>query len=57
MKLLKFIKKKINIFCLPIEVNFDKNEKLGFDKAIKHYLSITLPKEEEFEKFSINYIE
>jgi len=55
----EFIKKKINIFCLPIEVNFDKNEKLGFDKAIKHYLSITLPKEdeEEFENISINYIE
>lgn len=38
-----FIDANINIFCLPIKVKFDKDEKESFDKAIKHYLSITLP--------------
>lgn len=38
-----FIEANIDIFCLPIKVKFDSSEKLGFNKAIKHYLSITLP--------------
>lgn len=43
----EFLKENIDIFCIPIEVKFEKDEKLIFDKAIKHYLSITLPKVEE----------
>lgn len=42
-----FIAENINIYCVPIAVNFDNKEKMIFDKAIKHYLSITLPKIEE----------
>lgn len=38
-----FLEAQIDIFCLPIKVKFDEIEKVGFDKAIKHYLSITLP--------------
>jgi len=38
-----FIDANINIFCLPIKVKFETSEKERFDKAIKHYLSITLP--------------
>lgn len=38
-----FLEAQIDLFCLPIKVKFDSTEKVGFDKAIKHYLSITLP--------------
>lgn len=43
----EFIKENIEIYCLPISINFHKNEKELFNKAIKHYLSITLPIETE----------
>lgn len=38
-----FLKENINIYCLPIEVEFDLEDKKQFDKAIKHYLNISLP--------------
>ncbi|MGB1316069.1 MAG: tetraacyldisaccharide 4'-kinase [Chitinophagales bacterium] len=50
-----FEEKNIKVFCLPISVNFDEQEKEAFDKAIKHYLSITLPLPEEPEDIIINY--
>jgi tetraacyldisaccharide 4'-kinase len=53
-----FIAENINIYCIPIEVKFDGKEKMIFDKAIKHYLSITLPKlEEKINENIINYDE
>lgn len=53
-----FLNENINIFCIPIEVYFDLEEKNGFDKLIKHYLDITLPKiEEENIENILNYDE
>lgn len=47
-----FLEENINIFCLPIEVKFENDEKNAFDNAIKHYLNITLPPK-PIEEFNI----
>lgn len=54
----QFVAEQINIYCIPIAVFFDEYEKMVFDKAIKHFLNITLPKIEETSlKNTINYDE
>ena len=45
-----FEAENIKIYCLPIRVYFEKEEKERFNKLIKHYLSITLPIEIEAEE-------
>ena len=52
-----FIAEQINFYCIPIEVSFGNKEKMIFDKAIKHYLNITLPKIEESISENILYDE
>ena len=53
----EFIKAGIEIYCLPILVNFnEENEKVSFNQAIKHYLNITLPQEiDNVENLKIEY--
>lgn len=50
----EFRANNINLFCIPIEVFFEEEEKNTFNRAIKHYLTITLPpKQEEINTFEL----